>query len=102
MLQWNGWDPGVVGAVELLFPGGAGASKALPLSSVTVRATPSMLCTPTVAPGLTKAGVMNAKSWIVMTAAVDVGGRRRRAGAGSRRRSTSAVDVGVPVPAAGA
>src|SRR3954452_21447143 len=46
-----------------------------------------MLCTPTVAPGLTKAGVMNAKSWIVMTAAVDVGGRRRRAGAGSRRRT---------------
>jgi hypothetical protein len=72
---------GVVGAVELSFPGGAGASKALPLSSVTLCATPSMLCTLTFAPGLTGAGVMNAKSWIVMTAAVA---------------------VGVPVPAAGA
>jgi hypothetical protein len=67
MLQWNGYEPAVVGAVKLLFPGGAGSSKAFPLLAVTVCATESMLFTPTVAPGLTEAGVVKPKSLIVIS-----------------------------------
>jgi hypothetical protein len=57
--------------VKLLFPGGAGLSKAPPLSAVTVWATESMLSTLTFEPGLTDAGVVNEKLLIEMTDADD-------------------------------
>jgi hypothetical protein len=66
--QWKGYDPGFVGAVKLLLPGGAGSSKAPPMSAVTVCATASMLFTVTVAPGLTEWGVVKPKSLMAITA----------------------------------
>jgi hypothetical protein len=58
--------------VKLLFPGGAGSSKAFPLSAVTVWATVSMLVTLTFAPGPTEGGVVKPKSLIVITGADEV------------------------------
>src|SRR3954447_6007957 len=71
MLQWNGYDPGSVGAVKLLFPAGAGSLKASPLSAVTVCAVPSSFFTVIFAPGATEVGVVKAKSLIVMVSADD-------------------------------
>src|SRR4051812_3229042 len=70
MLQWNGYEPGLVGAENVLVPGEAASSNALPLSAVTVCATPSLYSTVMVAPGLTELGVVNAKLLIVMVEAV--------------------------------
>src|SRR3954449_2662210 len=67
--------------MKLLLPGGAGELKALPLSSVTVCATPSMLSTLTCAPGWTEGGVVNANPWILIAPAVEVGGPRPARGA---------------------
>lgn len=69
MLQWNGYDPGVVGAVKVLVPSDAWSSNAPPVSAVTVWAVPSWLSTVTVAPGLTEAGVEKAKPLIVIVEA---------------------------------
>jgi hypothetical protein len=69
MLQWNGYEPGSVGAVKVLFPAGAASSNALPASAVTVCAVPSSFRTVMVAPGLTGSGVVNRKSLIVMVEA---------------------------------
>lgn len=58
--------------MKLLLPGGAGLSKAFPLSAVTVCATVSMLFTLTFAPGPTEDGVVKLKSLIVITGADEV------------------------------
>jgi hypothetical protein len=70
MLQWNGYEPGFVGAVKVLVPGEAASSNALPVSEVTVCDVPSLLFTVTVAPGLTESGVEKLKSSIVIVEAV--------------------------------
>jgi hypothetical protein len=57
-VQWKAYVPGFIGAVNVLDPlGSILVSKALPVSAVTVCASPSMFMTVTVAPGLTEAGV---------------------------------------------
>src|SRR4051812_16112648 len=69
MLQWNGYEPGFVGAVKVLVPVSAGSSNAPPSSEVTVCAVPSLLSTVMLAPGLTESGVVKLKSLIVMVEA---------------------------------
>src|SRR5690348_10076451 len=57
----------MLGAVKVVAPpDGTGASKALPLSAVTVCAAESSLRTATVAPGRTEGGGWNAKFLIVI------------------------------------
>jgi hypothetical protein len=69
IVQWKGYEPGLLGAVKVLVADDAWSSKAFPLSAVTVWAVPSSLWTVTVAPGLTDAGVWKAKPLMVITAA---------------------------------
>src|SRR3954466_10891029 len=69
MLQWNGYEPGFVGAVKVLVPVSAGSSNAPPSSEVTVCAVPSLLSTVMLAPGLTESGVVKLKFSIVMVEA---------------------------------
>jgi hypothetical protein len=70
MVQWNGYEPGFVGAVNVLVPGEAASLNALPVSAVTVCAVPSLLSTVIVAPGLTESGAVKLKLLIVMVEAV--------------------------------
>jgi hypothetical protein len=68
-VQWNGYEPGFVGAVKVVVPSEAESSKELPSSEVTVCSVPSLLSTVIVAPGLTESGVENWKPEIVIVAA---------------------------------
>ena len=70
-VQWNGYDPGVVGATKVVvMPPVALRSKAAPVSAVTVWLTSSMFITLTVAPGATEAGKVYwyALMWMVTVA----------------------------------
>ena len=70
-VQWNGYDPGVVGATKVVvMPAVALRSKAPPLSAVTVWLTSSIFITFTVAPGATEAGIvyLYALMWMVTAA----------------------------------
>lgn len=70
-VQWNGYDPGVVGATKVVvMPAVALRSKAPPLSAVTVWLTSSIFITFTVAPGATEAGTvyLYALMWMVTAA----------------------------------
>jgi hypothetical protein len=70
-LQWNGYDPGLLGAVKLaVLPGWTVTSKAAPLSDVTVCAALSLFTTETFEPALTEVGVWNWKFAIVIIPAV--------------------------------
>ena len=69
-VQWNGYEPGLVGAVRVTVPPPPSAltSKTPPLSEVTVCEAPSMLVMVIFAPGLTLAGTWYSKSLMVIFA----------------------------------
>jgi hypothetical protein len=70
-VQWNGYVPGLFGAVKVtVLPAVALTSNAPPESAVTVWFSPSMFITLTVAPGATLAGTvyLNELMWIMAAA----------------------------------
>lgn len=72
--QWNAYDPGVVGAVNVAVPcAGTLTSKPPVESAVTVCSTESLFITVTDAPGATVSGPLKAKPWMVIVSAALAG-----------------------------
>ena len=72
--QWNAYDPGAVGAVNVAVPSAGTVTSKPPVeSAVTVCSTESLFITVTVAPGATVSGPLNAKPWMVIVFAAEAG-----------------------------